>query len=53
MRFEIVEYKLDKEGNKKISATYEVEQMELSKTIDNLEKAVKAGDIAEFEIAKV
>ena len=53
MRFEVVEYTKDDSGDMKITATYEVEQFDLSKTIDNLEVDVRAGRIADFEIAKV
>lgn len=53
MIFEIVEYQKDENGNPKEVCTYTVEQFDLSRTIDALEKDVRDGRIADFDIAKV
>lgn len=53
IHFEVVEYTLDENGEKKVSCRYTIEQFDLARTIDALEKDVKDGRIADYDIAKV
>lgn len=53
MQFEIVEYKKDEEGKKVILTSYNIEQFDLSKTIDRLNADVRNGRICDFDIASV
>ena len=53
MKFEIEEYIRDENGKKKLNTRYEIEPFELSRTIDELNKLVRDGVIADFDICKV
>ena len=53
MRFEVVEYIKDKDGNKMAVTSYEIEQIELSKTIDSLNERIKDGGIYDVDITPV
>ena len=53
MQFEIIEYKKDESGKEKQVSSYNVEQFDLSRTIEHLNDDVKNGRISRFKIAKV
>ena len=53
MKFEIEEYTLDENGKPKVSHRYEIEQFELSRTIDSLNELVRDGVIYDFDVCKV
>lgn len=52
MQFEIVEYQNDC-GVEKVVSTYTVDQLDLSKVIDELEEDVRKGRISKFDVFKV
>lgn len=53
VRFEIIEYQKDDTGKEEQITAYEIEQFDLSKTIDRLNEEVKCGRISRFEVAYV
>ena len=53
MQFEVVEYVEGDDGEKKASARYNIEQMELSKTIDSLNERIKNGGLMDVDITPV
>ena len=53
MQFEVIEYAKDESGKKKVSTTYNIDQFDLSRAIDDLNEAVRNGTICDYEIASV
>lgn len=53
MQFEIVEYQKDDSCNDKVVSTYTIDQIDLSRTIDQLEDDVRHGRISKFDVFKV
>lgn len=53
MQFEVIEFQKDESGKEKQVSSYNVEQFDLSRTIEHLNDDVKNGRISRFEIAKV
>lgn len=53
MHFEIVEYQKDDSCNDKVVSTYTIDQIDLSRTIDQLEDDVRHGIISKFDVFKV
>lgn len=53
MQFEVIEYKKDESGKEKQVSSYNVEQFDLSRTIEHLNEDVKNCRISRYEIAEV
>ena len=53
MQFKIIEFQKNETGEEKQIAQYNVEQIDLSRTIDNLNDDVNNGRISRFEVANV
>lgn len=53
MQFEVVEYNKDESGKEKQVSSYNVEQFDLSRTIEHLNEDVKNGRISRYEIAYI
>ena len=53
MKFEVVEYVIDKDGKEQILTTYEIDAKQLRETEDDLRKRYYAGQISSYEIEKV
>ena len=53
MRFEVIEYVKDENGNNKVSATYEIETREVGKTVERLDAEIKSGRLSDAAISPV
>lgn len=53
MQFEVIEYNKDESGKEKQVSSYNVEQFDLSRTIEHLNEDVKNGKISRFEVTNV